>query len=75
MIIGIEQVPGIENYKGIKPIPLSGGDLVLKPGMLFELEPNVCRGRHRVNIGGAVIVTEEGCEELNKLPTEMQVVD
>ena len=75
MVVGIEQLPEIGKYKGVKTIPLKGGDLVLKPGMLFELEPNACRGRHRVNIGGAVLVTEEGCEELNALPTEMRVVD
>lgn len=75
MGVGIEQLPGIEKYKGIKTSLKMGGDLVLKPGMLFEFEPNACRGRYRVNIGGAVLVTEDGCEELNRLPTEMQIVD
>ena len=30
--------------------------------------PNACLGHHRVNIGGTVIVTASGCEELNIPP-------
>jgi Xaa-Pro aminopeptidase len=48
------------------------GDLVLVPGMTLELEPNACIGMKRVNIGGAVLVTAGGCEELNDVPTRMQ---
>jgi Xaa-Pro dipeptidase len=50
------------------------GDLVLRPGMSLELEPNACVGLRRVNIGGGVLVTEDGCEELNTLPTRVQHV-
>jgi Xaa-Pro aminopeptidase len=49
-------------------------DLSIKAGMVFELEPNAHRGNHRVNIGGTVIVTESGAEELNVLPTRMHVM-
>ena len=42
---------------------------VLQPGMVFALEPNACIGTHRVNIGGTVVVTATGCEELNHIPT------
>jgi Xaa-Pro dipeptidase len=42
---------------------------VLQPGMVFALEPNACIGHHRVNIGGTVVVTATGCEELNHIPT------
>lgn len=52
-----------------------GGDAVTKPGMVFELEPNACLGKHQVNIGGPVLITEDGIEELNELPAEMRVVD
>jgi Xaa-Pro aminopeptidase len=41
------------------------GDLILKEGMGLELEPNACIGMRRVNIGGSVIITRDGCEELN----------
>lgn len=63
----MEWVRGKAHSVGIK-----GGDLVLKPGMVFEMEPNACKGRHRVNIGGTVVVTEKGVEELNHLSMEMQ---
>ena len=44
---------------------------VLEPGMVFAFEPNACLGHHRVNIGGTVIVTASGCEELNHIPTSV----
>lgn len=44
-------------------------EAVLQPGMVFAFEPNACLGDHRVNIGGTVIVTPTGCEELNQIPT------
>jgi Xaa-Pro dipeptidase len=44
---------------------------VLQPGMVLAFEPNACIGNHRVNIGGTVIVTPTGCEELNHIPTSV----
>ncbi len=48
---------------------------VIKPGMVFAFEPNACLSdgntHHRVNVGGTVIVTENGCEALNKIPTRV----
>jgi Xaa-Pro aminopeptidase len=44
-------------------------DAVLQPGMVFAFEPNACIDFHRVNIGGTVVVTANGCEELNHIPT------
>lgn len=48
---------------------------VLKPGMVFAFEPNACLtvdgAHHRVNVGGTVIVTENGCEALNRIPTRV----
>jgi Xaa-Pro aminopeptidase len=44
---------------------------VLESGMVFAFEPNACIGNHRVNIGGTVIVTSTGCEELNHIPTSV----
>ncbi len=52
---------------------IRGGEIVLEPGMVFELEPNACIERYRANIGGTVLVTENEAEELNKLSTEMWV--
>jgi Xaa-Pro aminopeptidase len=42
---------------------------MIEPGMVFAFEPNACIGNHRVNIGGTVVVTATGCEELNHIPT------
>lgn len=43
--------------------------VTIEPGMVFAFEPNACIGHHRVNIGGTVLVTAGGCEELNEIPT------
>ena len=44
---------------------------ILQPGMVFAFEPNACLDHHRVNIGGTVVVTKTGCEELNDIPTRV----
>ncbi len=73
--VRIESLPDIENYKGLGMGRIRGGDIIIQPGMVFELEPNACIGRHRINIGGTVIITEDGCEPLNKIPTEMRIAE
>lgn len=50
------------------------GELQMRPGMTLELEPNACLGACRVNIGGAVLVTESGAEALNELSTRVHHV-
>ena len=50
-------------------------DAVLAEGMLFAFEPNACRGRTRVNIGGTVAVGASGPIELNTLPCRMHVIE
>jgi len=72
--VGIENMTGAGNYKGIGPTPLIGADIVIKQGTVWELEPNACLGKNRVNIGGTVIVGEEGAIALNTLSTEMRIV-
>ncbi|MBI4322411.1 MAG: M24 family metallopeptidase [Chloroflexi bacterium] len=75
--VGLEQLPGIDGYKGMHSLSITRptrGDMLVEPNTLYELEPNVCLGSHRVNIGGTVIVTGEGIEELNKISARMHVV-
>ena len=48
--------------------------LEIKPGMMFALEPNACRGQLRGNIGGSVIVIENGAKELNELANNLHIV-
>jgi Xaa-Pro aminopeptidase len=67
-------VPEVARYGPVGGVPTIGGDLQLAPGMAFALEPNCVLGRRRVNIGGTVLVTESGAEELNNLPCELQHV-
>jgi len=81
----IDNLPGIDHinpehwqkgeYKGIRARPITGGDTEIQAGMCFAMEPNACRGKQRVNIGGSVIVTDHGVENLNKLATEMRIAD
>jgi len=57
---------------GVRFVPPPGVRLrqaVLQPGMVLAFEPNACLDTHRVNIGGTVVVTATGCEELNHIPT------
>ena len=69
------QVPEIaHHYVHVRGRNRSGKDFQLKPGMSFELEPNAHLGRHRVNIGGTVVVTETGVEELNEISTRLRRV-
>ena len=56
-------------HMGVPSAPLRKA--TLEAGMVFAFEPNACIGRHRVNIGGTVVVTENGCEELNVIPTRV----
>ena len=69
--VGIEQLPGITSVKGYKGRGSRGANLLLKPGNVFSMQPNVCRGRFRVNIGGTAMLTEKGVEELNTLCNRM----
>ena len=57
---------------GLAPdVLMLNGDMELKEGMALELEPNACLGMKRVNIGGIVLVTASGAEELNKISTRV----
>ena len=51
----------------------SRADVLLMPGMVFQFEPAAGIGRHRVNVGGNVIVTETGNEPLNEIGTQMRI--
>ena len=72
--VNVRRAKEFKEFKDVLPTPVKGADAVIKPGMVFILEPNACIGPHRVNIGGTCLITETGCLELNKLATEMQIV-
>ena len=72
---GIENVPGIsERYGEIYEGRATGTEIVSAEGMTWQVQPNACFGRHRVNIGGNAITTEQGAVELNSIPCEMRFV-
>ncbi len=71
-----EQLKGTreEAIEGSTRLGIRRGELMLLEGMGLELEPNACLGMVRVNIGGGVLVTARGAEELNSLATRVQHV-
>jgi Xaa-Pro aminopeptidase len=69
----IDSMPGVEGYRQLGSGRIRGGEVVLEPGMVFELEPNACMQRQRVNIGGTVLVTKKGPKALNELPCRMHL--
>ena len=72
---GIEHMTGLtDRYKDLYERTQTGGDVVIQAGMVFQFEPNAAFGREYVDVGGNILVTENGCEELNVMPTEMRVV-
>lgn len=71
-----EQLEGTreEAIEGAATPGIRRGELLLTEGMGLELEPNACLGMVRVNIGAGVLVTADGAEELNILPTRVRHV-
>ncbi|MEV8634110.1 M24 family metallopeptidase [Streptosporangium sp. NPDC051023] len=70
---------GLGTQPGLAGLPLPDetprdGDFLIVPGVAFAFEPNACRDRKRVCLGGTVLVTEDGHEELNSLCNRLNVV-
>ena len=50
-------------------------EVIAKPGMVFSVEPGIyLPGRFGVRVEDLVVVTEDGCETLNKAPKELTVL-
>lgn len=71
---GLDNMVNSHLYPKITVKPDRGRDIVLQPGMSFAFETNCHLDNRRVNIGGTVIVTKNGAEELNDLANYMQRV-
>ena len=58
-----------------KPPVASDCEVVARPGMVFSIEPGIyLPGKFGVRIEDLVLVTEDGCEVLNKYPKDLIVV-
>ena len=59
-----------------EPPDVSGAsDAICRPGMVFSIEPGIyLPGEFGVRIEDLVMVTEDGCEVLNKFPKDLMVV-
>lgn len=70
--------PGVDPALSVLPQLPRGvaldGDFVIEPGHAFAFEPNALRDGQRVCIGGTVLLTEHGVEELNDVPNRLNVV-
>lgn len=67
-------LPEARRYRSVVRIPSVGLDTVLRPGMVFALEPNCVLGRRSVNLGASVVVGETSGVELDTTTTEMMRV-
>jgi Xaa-Pro aminopeptidase len=68
-----EALPEMEPYPGLGAgaHPGAGADLELHPGIVLAIQPNCVFGRRRMNIGGTVVTTDSGVEELNDIPNRL----
>ena len=72
--VGMENLPGFEKYRWKGATKVRGADMIIQPNTVWELEPNPYIGKHRVNIGGTVIVTQGEAEPLNDVTTRMRII-
>lgn len=67
----LADLPEVTHYGKVLEIPSIGLDTILKPGMVFALEPNCAIGNRVINLGGTVVVGEHGGIELNSNATRL----
>lgn len=65
------ELPDVSRYPAPGGLTTRGSEVVLQPGFSFAFQANCAFGRRRVNIGGTVVLTERGPQELNRLPNEL----
>lgn len=71
---GLQTIPGTDRYHYLGHIPLVLGELELRPGMTFAVEPNCGFGLHEMTAGTTVVISESDPIELGTLTTHLQCV-
>jgi Xaa-Pro dipeptidase len=64
----------VSRYPALGGLTTRGADVALRPGFSFAFQANCALGRRRVNIGGTVVLTDQGPQELNTLPNVLHRV-
>jgi Xaa-Pro dipeptidase len=65
------RLPEVDRYGKVLRIPSLGSDTELRAGMVFALEPNCAIGNRVINLGGTVLVGDDGGIELNRNTTRL----
>jgi len=73
--VGLEADAGLRHLPRLPSSVARDGDFEIRPGIAFAFEPNAVRDGERVCIGGTVLITEDGVEELNSISNRVVVVD
>ena len=68
---GLDQLPEARRYGRLFELPTVGAELPLAPGMSWAFEPSAVVGGRAVNLGGTVIIGEDGPIELNPLTAQL----
>lgn len=68
---GLKRLPEARQYPRLFELPTMGGELPLAPGMSFSFEPNAVVNGRAVNLGGTVLIGEEGPIELNPYTAQL----
>jgi Xaa-Pro dipeptidase len=68
---GFSKLRGADRYALAGQVPMFGSEVEMRPGMTFSFEPSCLLGRRFVNLGGTVVVGDQGAIELNDISTRL----
>jgi hypothetical protein len=73
-VLPAPELADMHGYGTLGGFTTRGADVRLQPGFSFAFQANCALGRRRVNIGGTVLLTSQGVQQLNTLPSYLQHV-
>jgi Xaa-Pro aminopeptidase len=68
---GLGQLPQARRYGRLSPMPATGGELPLAPGMCCAFGPSAVVAGRAVSLGGTVLICEHGPVELSPFTAQM----